>query len=89
MGSQPPPQAVRKLVNSRFRELVAPSCYPLDIQETILMEEDRCAARTYRAGDLMAMWMIGVGLLQFYRSDGELLLTIDLLEWGGPPDAAA
>jgi hypothetical protein len=51
-----------------------------DLGETILIDEGRYTARTYRAGNLFAMWLVEVGLVQFYDPDGALLRTVNLFE---------
>lgn len=77
--------AVRTLALEGFARIgVAPSdidCF----EEEILIRDGRQMARTYRAGECAAMWLIPVNLLQFYHRDGEMLLTVDLWERLAPP----
>lgn len=81
--------AVRTVALEGFARIgVAPSdidCF----EEEILIRDGRQMARTYRAGECAAMWLIPVNLLQFYHRDGEMLLTVDLWERLAPPVAPA
>ena len=68
------------------------SCHlkrPDALKETILIDDGRYVARTYRAGGLMAMWLIDVGIVQFYDEDGNMLRTINLLRELEPQRMAA
>ncbi len=49
-----------------------------EIDETVLIERGRCVARTYRAAGLMAMWLLAVGIVQFYDDQGRMLGTVNL-----------
>jgi hypothetical protein len=49
-----------------------------EIDEKILIDRGRYVARTYRAAGLMAMWLVGVGIVQFYDDSGRMLGTINL-----------
>ena len=46
-------------------------------------------ARCYRAAELFAMWLIDVGVLQFYDAEGEMLHTVNLFTELQPQRAAA
>jgi hypothetical protein len=72
------PREVRKLVLATFQQLGARPGSLFDCEENILIHEGRYSARSYRADDLMAMWLIDVGLVQVYDADGEMLKTINL-----------
>jgi hypothetical protein len=61
----------------------------LDIDETILIDEGRYVARCYRARGYMAMWLIAVGIVQFYDDAGQMLATINLFETLRPKRMAA
>jgi hypothetical protein len=87
MRVQPEPHEVRTLVVQSFRDIELGT--PLDLEENILIDEGRYFGRSYRAGDLMAMWMIEVGLVQFYNADGNMLKTINLFEEAEPLKMAA
>ena len=51
-----------------------------DLIETVRLTAGECVARCYRAGGLMAMWLVDVGLLQFYDAAGNMLRTVNLFE---------
>lgn len=72
------PREVRRLVLATFAQLGARSSSLFDLEENLLIHEGRYTARSYRADDLMAMWLIDVGLVQVYDADGEMLTTINL-----------
>jgi hypothetical protein len=61
----------------------------LEIRETILVDEGRYVARSYRLNGLLAMWLVAVGILQFYDSRGHMLATINLFESLRPQRMAA
>src|SRR5271165_794497 len=42
----------------------------LPIEETILIDEGRYVARSYRMDGYMAMWLVPVGIVQFYDDRG-------------------
>ncbi|MGC3966011.1 MAG: hypothetical protein QM775_01160 [Pirellulales bacterium] len=52
--------------------------------ETLLIRDGRYFGRSYRAAGILAMWMIDIGLVQFYSADGEMLGSLDLLEAAVP-----
>ena len=60
-----------------------------DINETILIDGGRYVARSYRAAGYLAMWLVAVGIVQFYDSSGRMLGTINLFELLGPKRVAA
>jgi hypothetical protein len=62
---------------------------PSELRETLLIDEGRCAARSYVAGDLMAMWLPDVKTLQFYDAQGNMLRTVSLVEESGSHRRAA
>jgi hypothetical protein len=80
MRTDPLPYEVRQLVALTFQELDVDFDGPWDVDETILIDDGRCAGRTYRAGGHMAMWLIDIGIVQFYDPDGNMLQTINLLK---------
>ena len=61
----------------------------MDIDETILIDDGSYAARTYKVDDYMAMWLVGVGIVQFYDAEGNMLLHRQLLEKQGTAGMAA
>ena len=80
MRTDPLPHEVRELVLRTFQDFGAPIFSSLDLDETILVDEGRYAARTYKADDYMAMWLLQIGIVQFYDAEGNMLLTVNLLE---------
>ena len=80
---------VRRLVTHYFLDLGVDSVEVDDIQENIRIDRGRCVARCYRIGEMFAMWMIDVGLLQFYDADGEMLHSVNLFTEMQPQRAAA
>ncbi len=78
MRVEPRPAEVRRLVVSTFRNLGAPPPCLFDLEEEILIDGGRFLGRTYRADDLMAMWLADIGLIQFYDCEGNMLRTINL-----------
>lgn len=60
-----------------------------EIDETVLIDQGRYVARSYRAAGYMAMWLVAVGIVQFYDSRGGMLGTINLFETLRPKRLAA
>lgn len=78
------PTEVRRLVVeflARLKFAVADDA----VIETLLIREGRYFGRSYRAAGVMAMWMIDIGLVQFYAADGEMLGSLSLLESAEAP----
>jgi hypothetical protein len=80
MRTDPLPQDVRELVVQTFEDYDVLVEYPWDLDETILIDDGRPLGRTYRAGGLMAMWLLEIGIVQFYDAEGAMLRTVNLLE---------
>ena len=72
------PYEVRELVLKTFGELGVIVESPLDLDETILLDDGRYVARSYQIDGLLAMWLIGVGIVQFYDAEGIMLRTVNL-----------
>ncbi len=89
MTVKPGPHEVRRLVLQALEELGAPVPGLADLEETILIDDGTYTARSYRVQDYMAMWLIEVGLVQFYDADGNMLRTINLFEEVKPLKMAA
>ena len=51
-----------------------------EIDETILIDQGRYVARSYRTQGYMAMWLVPVGIVQFYDDLGTMLTTVNLFE---------
>lgn len=89
MTVSPEPEDVRQLVVRAFAELGAqPRCVS-EVKETILIDEGKCLARSYRLRGFMAMWLVETGILQFYDPDGAMLRTVNLFEEMVPQREAA
>jgi hypothetical protein len=80
---------VRRLVAHYFLNLGVDDADVDDMQENIRIDRGRCVARCYRVAEMFAMWMIDVGVLQFYDADGEMLHTVNLFTELQPQRAAA
>lgn len=89
MRVSPQASEVRELVIRTFESLACGETWFEDVDETILIQEGRYMARSYRVDGLMAMWLIEVGIVQFYDEDGNMLRTINLLEETRPIRIAA
>ncbi|HUY90282.1 MAG TPA: hypothetical protein VMV10_16215 [Pirellulales bacterium] len=85
------PQAneVRRLVVRTFEDFGADHEALGDLNETILIDDGRYRGRSYRAEEWLAMWLVEIGLLQFYDAKGNMLLTINLFEEWEPQRMAA
>lgn len=83
------PLEVRRLVAEVFEEFLDRPLTIADLDETVRCRNGRAMARSYRACGLFAMWMMTVGLLQFYDEEGNMLRTVNLLEDLVPLRAAA
>lgn len=80
MRVEPGPDEVRRLVLQTLEELGVPVSDFADLEETILLDDGKFAARSYRVQDYMAMWLLEVGLVQFYDADGNMLATVNLFK---------
>jgi hypothetical protein len=89
MRVSPRPFEVRQFVIQTFGVLGASDESLEDLDESILIQEGRYMARSYRTDGLMAMWLVDVGIVQFYDADGAMVRTINLLEETEPVKAAA
>ncbi len=80
MRTDPLPQEVREVVLRTFQTFDVEVFSPADLDETILLDDGRYAARTYAVEGYMAMWLVEIGIVQFYDAQGNMLLTVNLLE---------
>ncbi len=87
VGSQP--SHVRALVLKTLQHLGATVFSEFQVDETIIVQQGRCMARSYRADAFFAMWLVELGLVQFYDADGDVLLVINLLDDAPPAKLAA
>jgi hypothetical protein len=83
------PDDIREIVKQVFVRLGTEPASLLDLDETLLVDQGRCAARSYAVGGLMAMWLVEVGLVQFYDAEGNMLRTVSLLDQPEPRRRAA
>ncbi len=89
MTVAPPPGQIRALVLNTLQQLGARIFSEFHVEETVLLQDGRCLARSYRTDDFFAMWLIEVGLVQFYNGEGDMLLVINLLDDATPSKMAA
>ena len=89
MRTGPHPSEVRSLVIENFLAFGATTSVLAELNENIVIDDGRYMARTYKADGLMAMWLIDVGLLQFYDADGDMLRTVNLFQTRTPHRMAA
>jgi hypothetical protein len=80
MRMDPLPHEVRDIVLRAFQDFGVRIFSTWDIDETILVDDRRSAARTYKADGYMAMWLREIGILQFYDAEGNMLMTVNLSE---------
>lgn len=78
MTAIPHHEDVRQLVVRMFSELGLSEAEIRDLRETLMIEGRRRVARSYRAGGLLAMWLLHADLVQFYDADGRMVGTIRL-----------
>ena len=89
MTISPNPDRIRTIVFRTFLELDVDEDALVDLDERIVLDEGRYVARSYRVDDLLAMWMIDIGLVQFYDHTGNMLRTVNLFEEIEPQRMAA
>ena len=83
------PQQIKQIVLQTFEDLGAKAGESPDLSETLLLDNGRYLARSYRAGDLMAMWFVESGFIQFYDAEGTMLCTVNLRQDGDKRRMAA
>ena len=74
----PEPHDVRRLVLQVFVEQGAALPTLFDMEEKILVDDGKYTARSYRVEGYMAMWLVTVGIVQFYDAEGNMLATVNL-----------
>ena len=89
MTVEPEAHDVRRLVIQILEELGAATPTLFDLEETILIDDGKYAARSYRVQGYMAMWLLEVGIVQFYDAEGNMLATVNLLKEMEPLKMAA
>ena len=81
---------VRWIVDQTFRRHFSiPEGELDDLLEIPMVDEGRCIARSYRIDGYMAMWLIDVGILQFYDEEGRMLRRANLFADIEPKATAA
>ncbi len=85
----PEPLDVRRLVIQFFAELGAALPTLFDLEETILIDDGKYTARSYRVEGYLAMWLLEMGIVQFYDAEGNMLATVNLLKKLKPLKMAA
>ena len=89
MTVSPHPDQIRTIVFRTFLELDVDEDMFGDLDERIVLDDGRYVARSYRIDNYLAMWMIDVGLVQFYDDTGNMLRTVNLFEEIEPQRMAA
>jgi hypothetical protein len=89
MRMDPLPIQVRELVLRTFEYFDVFVDSPWDLDETILIDDGRYSGRTYKIDGHMAMWMVEIGIVQFYDAEGTMLRTVNLWEELSPQRLAA
>jgi len=89
MTISPNPERIRTIVFRTFLELDVDEDALSDLDERVVLDEGRYVARSYRVDNFLAMWMIDVGLVQFYDHEGNMLRTVNLFEEIEPQRMAA
>jgi len=89
MTTSPNADEIRKLARTYFRQLGVKPGDVTNMEETARVDRGRVVSHSYRAGELFAMWLVEVGILQFYDAEGEMLLTVNLFEKLEPSRLAA
>ena len=86
----PTPSEVRWIVDQTFQRYFHLTDEDLsELIETPMIDDGRCIARSYRVSTFLAMWLIDVGILQFYDEQGRMLRRANLFAEVEPRAAAA
>jgi hypothetical protein len=83
------PSEVLAVVVGMFERFGASPQSLFDIEETIQIDRGKQVARCYQVEGLMAMWLMSIGIVQFYDADGNMLATVNVLEEAVPQGVAA
>lgn len=89
MTVEPKPHDVQRLVLQTFEKLGASVPSFFDLEETLLIDDGKYTARSYRVEGYMAMWLVTVGIVQFYDTEGHMLATVNLFKELKPLKMAA
>lgn len=80
---------VRQLVRQTFEDLGIDDDLVDDLNETILINDGAYRGRSYQTEGYFAMWLVEVGLVQFYDDDGNMVCTVNLFTESEPQRMAA
>lgn len=80
MRVTPPAGEIRQIVSQTMQTFGIKRSDLSTLKETVLLDGGHYRARTYRAGKYFAMWLVEIGLLQFYDPSGNMLRTVNLFE---------
>ena len=69
-------EKVKKVVACTFIDLGARDVF--NLWETLFLENGRCLAVAYRAGELSAVWCCADGIIEFRNAEGNILRTLSL-----------
>ena len=83
------PNEMRRVVLHGFQRHCTRIIPQEDVQEYVRIEEGKVAAYCYYVDHLFAMWMVDIGLVQFYTDEGTMLQTFDLSALAAEPRRAA
>lgn len=72
------PNEMRRVVLDSFQRHCTRIIPREDMQEYVRVEQGKVVAYCYYVDDLFAMWMVDIGLVQFYNETGAMLHTFDL-----------
>ena len=89
MRISPRTDEVRTLVRKILTDLGVTNHEIDQLTETVRIEDGRCMARSYRADRFLAMWLIDVGILQFYDDEGNMVRRANLFVETEPRRMAA
>ena len=72
------PIEMRRVMLDGFQQHITREISDDELQEYVRVDERGAVAYCYRTHNLFAMWMVQVGLVQFYDDQGNMLQTLDL-----------
>mgnify|MGYP006299370001 CR=1 FL=1 len=72
------PNEMRQVVRNGFQRHCTRVIFEEDVEECVRVEDGRVLAYCYYMDHLFAMWMVDIGLVQFYDDGGAMLQTLDL-----------
>jgi hypothetical protein len=69
---------MRQTILHGFQRHFARTLDESELEERVRIEDGRVLAYSYQLEELFAMWMVPIGLVQFYDAEGNMLQTLDL-----------